>query len=440
MRFNVQGNINYCATVVELNEFITLPNCDNVKHAKILGNLVIVSKDAEVGTKGLFFPVETQLTEIFLKSNNLYREKTINQDPNKSGYFELNGRIRCVKFRGNSSEGFFIPLTSLDFICTCLNDELKVGDELDTVEGITICRKYIPVTTKIINNVSSQDKKVRKAASIKLVEDQFKFHIDTANIYKNIHRFNPDDLLSITYKIHGTSGITGNLLYNKVLTWKEKLAQKLKINVNTTFYGFVDSSRKVIKTKNASTGYYGVDIWTLAGQHLQPYVQKGMTFYYEIVGYLPTGKMIQKDYDYGYSRPVQDKTFEFGKHAGIYIYRITSTNVDGKVIEFSAKQVQDFCKSKGVNPVPELFYGRAKNLLPEVYENIDWWRKVFLDTLKGLYTDKDCYMCGNRVPEEGCVVRIESNDLTVFKCKSPRFLQHETTLLDKGEADIETEN
>ena len=153
-----------------------------------------------------------------------------------------------------------------------------------------------------------------------------------------------------------------------------------------------------------------------------------MTFYYEIVGFLPNGGAIQKDYDYG---------CEANKHA-IYIYRITQTNIDGKVFEFSARQVQDFCKKNGLNVVPELYYGYAKEFSDERLNKENWEIK-FLETIKNKYNEKDCFMCSNKVPEEGVVVRIEGLECEAYKAKSERFYARETAQFDKGESNIEDE-
>ena len=155
-----------------------------------------------------------------------------------------------------------------------------------------------------------------------------------------------------------------------------------------------------------------------------------MTFYYEIVGFLPNGGNIQKDYDYG---------CEPTKHA-IYIYRITQTNIDGKVFEFSAKQVQDFCKKNGLNAVPELFYGKPIELFSDNRLNLDNWREKFLEVIKHEFNEHQCFMCGNKVPEEGCVIRIEGLDFEAYKQKSTAFYERETAQLDKGENNIEDEN
>ena len=39
----------------------------------------------------------------------------------------------------------------------------------------------------------------------------------------------------------------------------------------------------------------GVDIWNIAHEVIKPHLSKGLTVYYEIVGFLPTGGYIQKN-------------------------------------------------------------------------------------------------------------------------------------------------
>jgi hypothetical protein len=68
---------------------------------------------------------------------------------------------------------------------------------------------------------------------------------------------------------------------------------------------------------------------------------------------MPNGQMIQKDYDY--KCVYNPKSFDYQKmtpkqmyHARLFdivVYRITYTNVDGKVFEFSTQQVKEFCKN-----------------------------------------------------------------------------------------------
>ena len=64
----------------------------------------------------------------------------------------------------------------------------------------------------------------------------------------------------------------------------------------------------------------------------------------------------------------------------------------------------------------------------------------FLNVIKDEYNEHQCFMCGNKVPEEGCVIRIEGLDFEAYKQKSTAFYERETTQLDKGESNIEDEN
>ena len=50
------------------------------------------------------------------------------------------------------------------------------------------------------------------------------------------------------------------------------------------------------------------------------------------------------------------------KHFKVRVYRITMTNVDGFVHEFSAREVQQYCLSRGLVPVEEFYYGYARDL------------------------------------------------------------------------------
>ena len=97
-----------------------------------------------------------------------------------------------------------------------------------------------------------------------------------------------------------------------------------------------------------------------------------------------------------------------------------------------------------------MYYGFAKNftgIIPvkqegnNIYlEDLESWRNHFLSAIKMNYNEKDCYICKNKVPEEGCVIRVEQENFEAFKQKSNRFYELETKQLDKGESNIEDEN
>ena len=62
---------------------------------------------------------------------------------------------------------------------------------------------------------------------------------------------------------------------------------------------------------------------------------------------LPNGGYIQKNYDYGYMPPKEGEKYEH-KHFGIAVYRITLTNPDGNVHEFSAREGSAMVLSNGI--------------------------------------------------------------------------------------------
>jgi hypothetical protein len=233
--------------------------------------------------------------------------------------------------------------------------------------------------------------------------------------------------------VHNSSLVSSKVICKKKLNPFLKLLKKINVPIIDTHYDMIYSSRKVIKNAELNPNanhYYKTDIWGLAHDKIKDYLADGMTFYAEIVGYIPNSEdtMIQSDYDYGCDKGQFD----------VYIYRITYTNPSGKVFEFSAKQVQDFCKMNGIKAVPELYYGRAIDLDPRLKSD-EHFQATLLEVLKEKYLEKQCFMCKNKVPEEGCVVRIEGMDLEAFKLKSFNFLERETKLLDKGQVDIEEE-
>lgn len=431
MKLTKPVNSNYAALVTKISKTIPIEGANTVQIGIVLGNSVVISKELKEGDVGIYFPLECALSKEYLEANNLYNKYELNSDTTKKGYFDTPGRVRAQRFMGNKSEGLFMPLNSLSFIFSYSDEDLKIGDEFDTLYGVPICHKYVPRNNKGIPKTSI--KHIKKEDS-KIIENQFQFHKDTKMMFRNLNDFNPDTSIHISYKVHGTSGISSYVLCKRKLNLLEKILLKLRVNINTTEYDYIYSSRKVIKNPEININpnhFYGEDIWGLAHSKIKDVLTKGMSIYYEIIGFLPNGQYIQSNYDYGC------KENEFN----IQVYRITNTDPDGKVFEYSPEQVQDFCKSKGLNHVDQLFLGYAKDLFP--YNNTDSiedWRDGLLDHIKSLYNDKDCYMCKNKVPEEGAVVRINGPEFNAYKVKSEKFYRMETSNLDKGLTDIEEEN
>lgn len=452
-------NPNYLAQIVAVDNFLphNNPEVTKLKVAKVGGFDVIVGIDEQPG-KFIYFPVNCTINPKFLNWANLYRHTELNNDAQKSGMFEDNGRVKAIRLKGQVSEGFLLPLMSfVTFAESMLNnifDEgaLEPGIEFDQVEcngnAFWVNKKYVihasqqGGTPNGNNGVKKRGKTLKKFNRI--LPDQFRFHYDTIILRKCPWVITPDSLISITSKWHGTSHISAFVKCKRPLTFREKLAN-LILRTPERFYDYdhIYASRSVVKNqyinRNVNNGFYNVDVWKCADDYLQPFMQKGMTIYAEICGYLPTGCYIQKNYDYG-CVPPSDGKYEQGVNYKVMVYRITITNVDGVVYEFSAKEVQDWCKRNNLTPVNELYYGYAKDL----YKNLDVqdpeWSEKFMDAMANddnFFMEKNSPDCYNKVPHEGIVIKIEDGLSHAWKLKTFAFLNGEQVQLDKGETNIE---
>jgi len=426
LKISEKANKNYLAKIVKLTNVQKHPNADRLKTTTIDFQNVVTGPDAKEGDMYVYFPLESALNVNFLSNTNAFRDKELNQDKEQTGFFEKNGRVRAVKLRGEKSMGYIVPLHVVEsFTGKYLGD--RVGEEFDTIGDILMLEKYV-VRTRERNSNGRQGKKPRIS---RLVEGQVKLHVDTENLRKNAFQINPEDYISITFKTHGTSWWVANLLVKKRLNFFLKFLKKIGIPVNETEYDYVYGSRKVVKNEFETEGknhFYGTDVWSDIKDDVKEFIPKGFTLYGEALGYVKTGKEIQKGYDYG---------CKIGEKR-IQVYRITFTNEDGLTYDLSTQQVKEFCERFGLEYVHLFYFGKAKDLYGIDTEN--HWHKEFIQRLEADYNEKDCFMCVNKVPEEGIVLRKETLfSFESFKLKSFRFLEYETELLDKGESDMESE-
>lgn len=445
------ANVNYLAKIVDIQNFRahSNPEVTRLKCCTIDGFNIITGIDSQPGLY-VYFPTACCINSTLLSYCNLYRHKELNSNSEKTGMFEDNGRVKAIRLKGELSEGFILPIIEFqNYIISVTNQEIdiEVETEFDIVEheGKTfwVNKKYIPKYTATPGTPGSKGKKEKTPKGIsKIIDGQFRFHYSTILIKKCPHVIQPNDLISITEKIHGTSGISARVLCKQELNWKQKIAEWLtgeEFNV----YDYLYSSRTVIKNgfynKNVTPGFYGVDVWAEADKIVRPCLQRGMSCYYEIVGFLPNGSYIQKNYDYGCIPPKENESYTPEKHFKVRVYRVTLTNVDGIVHEFSAREVQQWCKQVGLTPVAEYYYGYAKDLYSDLNPT-EHWTENFMARLandKNFNMEMNSPSCNNKVPHEGIVIKIENMKSEAFKLKCFAFLDKEGKELDKGETNIE---
>lgn len=433
------NNPNYLASIVQLKNVRAHSNADRLNCVSIFGNNVIVSKEARDGDICVFIPVGCQISREFISWANGFESQLLNKDTTKKGYFDKHARVCPTKLRGELSEGYIIPILSLiQFLSQEKNisvdlSSCKVGTDFDTLAGSLFVNKYVVKKQNQPGAPGTKNSKKKQIDTLRdlLVPNQFRFHRDTLNGKKFGHLFNPDDLISITKKVHGSSAVFANvLLFNKVPKWKRFIAKLFKINIPDKTHAFVYSSRSVIKNNNPSTGYYGLDIWGQHAAEIQAKLPEGFTIYAEIAGYTGNGEaMIQKGYDYGCDK---------GKNK-LFVYRVTYTDSAGQVLELDWTNLKDFCVLHGFETVPLYYFGKAGDCFKGLPKDDPNWHDKFVENIMQSYTDRQDDMCKTNVVEEGVCVRFEQRtEKPAFKFKGFNFLKKESDDLTKGEIDIES--
>ena len=360
--------------ITTLKDIRPHPNADKLMLATCFINTVCVAKDkfAE-GEIGVYFPVDLQLSMEFCEQNKLLAvyENGVNIS---GGYMDPAKRnVKAIKLRGEKSDGLFLPLSCLAYTGVDL-DSLNIGDPITTVNGHEICRKYIPARHSKGNATvaGGAGKRVKRRAKRSIAPTFFE-HKDTEQLAYNLQAFRPGDLIEITRKLHGTSARTS---HTKVFQgMKRTMWDKLLRREGTPIYdwGYVSGTRRTV-LDTFDGGFYG------SNEFRKPYhdffegkLLKGETVYYEIVGFTHTGDSIMGTCD---NKKLKDKEFvkKYGPktvfsygcdpkgandkpQSDIYVYRMTMTNEDGEVVEYTPDQMRHRCMYMGVKTVPLHWYG-----------------------------------------------------------------------------------
>lgn len=427
----------YVGYVTNLKNVRKHPNADRLMLAECFGNTVIVSLDMVEGQTVVYFPVDGQLSEEYCKVNDLVRRKDENGNP-CGGYLDPDKRnIRALKLRGEKSDGLVMPLTSLANFTTV--SDLKVGDTIDVLNGVEICRKYIPVMKNAGHHGGGGTGRVKVNFA-----PTFHEHIDTPQLAYNMNAFKTGDVVELTLKMHGTSGRTGYLplLRQKPQNFFEKL---FKRPVKTyQEYGYVTGTRRVVLDDKHDGGFYEDNSFRkVMAAKFENKLHKGETAYYEIVGFQgPGGAPIMSSVD---NAKISDKAFtkQYGKTTifsygcdprgdyerqlmdndmdddcylepccEVYVYRMTSVNEDDDVVEYTPDQVRARCEQMGVKCVPMF----ERFIVPDDCDAGEY----VLRKVEQYFDGPD--PVGKTHVREGVVVRVVSSPtIKVFKHKNHTF-------------------
>ena len=450
----------YTAFITRIKNMRPHPNADRLQMGECFGNTVIVSLEYEDNQLGVYFPSDGQVSTEFAEVNNLVRKKDENGN-NIGGYMDPDKRnITAIKLRGEKSDGLFLPLKSLETFGDITT--LREGDRIDNFNGHEICCKYVPRRNVRHGHVSDGNKTRKKKMPIAPlftehadteqlaynlgafkpgdeIEITLKMHGTsqrTAHLpvfkgYKTpfpwarmvLKHINPDKKMGrITKKIYDSAMNTANPVYD---------------------WGYVSGTRRTV-LENFEGGYYGSNEFREAhSKFFEGKLWKGEEVYYEVVGFTHTGAPIMASCDnkklndkefvkqygktttfsYGCSPDGQKessvkltcgtliigdatstvndvKTYEPAPQSDIYVYRMTMTNEDGDVVEYTPDFMRYRCEQMGVKTVPVM----AKVTIPfdgHDYPSPGDWVKAYSEQY---YDGPD--PIGKTHVREGVVVRI----------------------------------
>ena len=434
----------HCGYITHLKNVRPHPNADKLLLAECFGNPVCVSTEYTEGMIGIYFPTDLQLSMEFCKANNLLRlyDEEGHSIPG-GGYMDPKKRnVSAIRLRGEKSDGLFLPLTCLESFGNI--SDLKVGP-ITVFNGHEICRKYIPP----VKDPAQFDKKSRTRKKKTPIAPLFMEHIDTAQLAYNLDAFKPKDEIEITLKMHGTSQRTGYLpTFQK---YKRTLMDKILRRPGTPVYdwGYVSGTRRTV-LENYEGGFYGND--KFREEHHKAFegkLWKGETVYYEVVGFLTDGRPIMASCD---NKKLQDKDFikQYGKtttfsygcephgatQSNVYVYRMTMTNEDGNVIEYTPDFMRYRCEQMGVKAVPvfeKFTIGDIRTCPNDEMETYITSPEDVIKIAEEYYDGPD--PVGKTHVREGVVVRILNRPtFTAFKHKNFSFKVLENIIKLEAEA------
>jgi hypothetical protein len=377
----------YNVYVTKVKNIRPAENADRLNLCEVFGNTTVIDKSVNETDLYIYFPVDGQISVEFGEANNLFRKKDENGNQ-IGGFIDPDKRnITAIRLRGNKSDGLILPLSALASFGDI--STLKEGDIVSVFNGHQIAQKYIPKSTGrggSSNGMAGNRTRKKKVPIAPL----FAEHADTEQLAYNLSAFKPGDEIEITLKMHGTSGRTGYLptlkgykdnIFRRAIN-KVRMGLKVRKNwgsngCNALYhslkhgepiydYGYVSGTRRVV-LDTYEGGFYGDN--QFREQHSKIFegkLMKGETAYYEIVSFTNDGTPIMgmckvpSDAKQQYGETM---LFHYGRQEGsdIYVYRMTMTNEDGFVVEYTPDFMRYRCEQMGIKTVPVMWKGIIPN-------------------------------------------------------------------------------
>ena len=442
----------YKAYITTLKNVRPHPNADRMLLADCFGNTVCVGLEAKENDVVIYFPVDGELSKEYAEINDLVRIK--NEDGTYSGgYLDPKKRnIKAIRLRGEKSDGLVMPLESLSSFGDV--STLQIGDTIDVFNGHEICKKYIPKVKEKRSYSGGNKTRKRKIPIAPL----FAEHADTEQLAYNLDAFKAGDEVEITLKMHGTSQRTGYLPVFKgyvgspffLFLYKhfDRFAGMAEKHLTPIYdWGYVSGTRRTV-LNDFEGGFYGSDKFREPHAKLfEGKLWKGEEVFYEVVGFTDTGIPIMPQVS---NKKTNDKefikqygettTFSYGcdcaeqawredrgqdpdkPQSDIYVYRMTMTNEDGEVVEYTPDFMRYRCEQMGIKTVPVLWKGTIpKYVDDDASKDVGFTAGSWIEEIAEKYYDGPDPI-GKTHVREGVVCRILNKPkFTAYKHKNFSF-------------------
>lgn len=474
----------YCCTIVRLGEILEIPGANTVAKTLVNGRTIVIGKDHKPGDVMIYCSNESQLNFDFLSVNNLFShvDKNCNaEEVNKwleehadapdeqvkeylrthRGYFEDKGRVKMTKLAGEVSMGVLFELEQFKKWCPMLDVDLEklVGLDFDTVNDVLFIKAYVPEMSEENEHHMGEGDPGPTLKYNRMLPGHFAKHYDTQLFEKVVHRFNPDDVVTISNKLHGTSYIIGNI-WSKVIVpswlpenWFLHLPKCLQFTKEG--HAVIYSSRQIIQnqciTNRKRQAKRGLErCYEAYYEMLKNYIPENITLYGEIIGYVEKSNAFIQTVGQGY-----DYCCKPGENQ-LLIYRVVKEAEGGRRVEYNPMDVYNYALAlqlelekdgkheiaNRIRPLDIFYHGKLRDLYPDLIVDENWHANL----LERMKNDKEHFgmeenepMCRNSVPREGIVIRIDDDPVAeAFKLKCLKFLGKEAKQIDKGYIDPES--
>jgi RNA ligase (TIGR02306 family) len=299
-----------------------------------------------------------------------------------TSYLRKGNRVRTVKLRGVYSECILIPIQDIGIKREYLVEYLKEGKDCMSNLGIF---KYEPPVKEI---QGSNGKKVR-------YQDNPNFHVyyKFPNAKNVPNMFDPNDVVVVTRKIHGTNARYGIVKKSKLSLWDK--IRKFFGNYLVE-YTYVYGSHNVEKGSE-SGGFYSTDVWREMADKYK--IQANL---WKLVGLIDREQL-------GSGITVYGEIYGPGIQGEKYHYNLPKINLVLFDVKINDKYLGNFdCKvisnHLDIAYVLEISTGTWRNIEPRI--------PGFLN----------CHIEGTNVPHEGIVVKtIDGSRDKICKFINPEY-------------------